>query len=264
MNCVIPKRTLSILVPVVPPDSPDADPNLSVLIRELASRALAAVRDAEADVIPFDHAGRIAAVDAVAGCDGVLLLGGGDVDPGEYGESKRHAELYNVNRVADRGEIDIVRTATALRRPILAICRGMHVVNVAHGGTLLQHMPATAVRHRGPRGRAMIDHEVVLEERSLIADVLNEPALTVRSGHHQSVDRLGPGLRIGARAHDGTIEAVEDADRAILAVQWHPEDNLASAQDRTALFAWLIDATRRRRQDPAPIAAHGDQVTARQ
>lgn len=260
MNLNVPHRKPSILVPNIPADPPGADPSLTVLIRELAARAVEAVREAGAIVVPFDHAGTVSVAEAVDGSDGVLLLGGGDVDPAEYGEHRRHPKLYNVDRRTDQGEIGIVQAAAALRRPVLGICRGMHVINVAHGGTLVQHMPETGVLHRGPRGSAMVDHDVLLEGGSLVAAILGRSSLTVRSGHHQSVERLAPDLRVGAQAEDGTVEAVEDADRRILAVQWHPEDDLADADDRMALFAWLADESRRRARRSAPAADQGDQV----
>jgi putative glutamine amidotransferase len=174
--------------------------------------------------------------------DGVLLSGGVDVDPALYGQAP-HPKLGRVNRRRDVFELAL--TGEALRRdvPILAICRGQQVLNVATGGTLVQDIPSTiegAMLHggRGPRWRRV--HRVELTSGSRLRAILGRGALSVNSIHHQSVDRAGADLVVSARCpEDGVIEGLEmPGRRFVVGVQWHPE----SFWNRPDSFQLLFDA----------------------
>jgi putative glutamine amidotransferase len=159
--------------------------------------------------------------------DGVVLSGGVDVDPALYGQAP-HPKLGRVNRRRDDFELALV--AEALRRdvPILAICRGHQVLNVATGGTLVQDIASTiegAMRHEGKGPRSRHSHRVDLAAGSRLQGILGQGTVPVNSIHHQAVDRLGEGLVASARCpEDGIVEGLEMPDRRfVLGVQWHPE-----------------------------------------
>jgi putative glutamine amidotransferase len=216
-------------------------PHLTELIRDLERSVKSAIEATGAQVISVQGTTTAAMDAALSQADGVVMLGGGDVDPDAYGAKERHPKLYNIDRVIDRVDIELVTQAIERQLPILAICRGMHIVNVARGGTLIQHLEPSTVVHRGSGASAMIDHEVELESTSELAEIFGQRTMTIRSGHHQAIDIIGSGLRVTGRAADGVIEALESVDpaRPLVAVQWHPEDNESNAVDRARLFGWL-------------------------
>jgi len=158
--------------------------------------------------------------------DGLVLCGGGDIDPGLFGGPSGHAAQYATCAERDGFELALVRDALRRRTPLLAICRGIQVLNVSLGGDLHVHLPdvvGDAVAHRLSQDRHT-RHPVRVEAGSQLADVLGCGALEVASWHHQAIARLGAGLRTVAWAEDGTVEAVELPGRPeLLAVQWHPE-----------------------------------------
>jgi putative glutamine amidotransferase len=164
------------------------------------------------------------AADVVGRLDGLILTGGGDVDPAAYGEAASpHTE--NVNDARDAWESACLHAALDRRLPVLAICRGAQLLNVALGGGLVQDVPtATGVRHGWAVRADELVHVVCLEPGSRLAGLLGTTEIGANSLHHQAVGRLGPGVRAVGWAPDGTIEAVEVDDRPeIVAVQWHPE-----------------------------------------
>jgi putative glutamine amidotransferase len=177
--------------------------------------------------------------------DGVLLTGGGDVDPVFYGED-RHPTSYDAEPGRDEFEIDLARRAVAKDLPLLAICRGSQVLNVAAGGTLVQDIPSavtTELTHSVDVPKDGVAHEVRVTPNSRLHAALGaavDAACTCRvnSRHHQSVGRLGSGLIATAVASDGVIEAIEaPAARFCVGVQWHPENVW-----RTGQFRGLFDA----------------------
>ena len=171
--------------------------------------------------------------------DGLLLAGGSDVDPASYG-AEPHPETRPARIERDRFEIALARGAVARDMPLLAVCRGMQILNVALGGTLEQQI-ANLDLHRHTRG-AFHDHEVVLEAGSLAARAAGAERLPVKSHHHQGADRLGDGLVVTGHAEDGLVEAVELPDRRFaLGVLWHPEE-----AERAYPIAALVDAARER------------------
>lgn len=175
--------------------------------------------------------------------DGLLLIGGTDVDPGAYGQSP-HPATDPPDPARDAFEFALVREAIARDLPLLAVCRGMQVLNVACGGTLVQHLPET-VGHEHHRRRlgsfADADHEVRLAPGTLAARVAGEEVHVGKSHHHQAIDAPGDGLVVTGRdARDGGPEAVErPASRFTLGVQWHPEEDPDSP-----VIAALVDAAR--------------------
>lgn len=183
--------------------------------------------------------------------DGVLLPGGGDVDPVRYGCTP-HPATKNIDDSRDTLELTIARWAVDDDLPVFGICRGHQVLNVALGGTLVQDIPSeigvSANRHdTNGEPRTVRAHQVRIEANSRLATVLGQLRLEVNSLHHQAVDRLAPGLVATAWADDGVIEALESpAKRFVLGVQWHPEDLVEDDETMQRLFKAFIDAARER------------------
>jgi putative glutamine amidotransferase len=172
--------------------------------------------------------------------DGLLLSGGVDVDPSLYGRP-RHPKLGRVDRERDLFELALTRLALQRDLPILAICRGQQLLNVATGGTLIQDIPSElsgAVTHDAPGRRTERSHAVEVSAGSRLAEILGAGPLSVNSFHHQAIDDLGAGLVVTGRSPaDGVIEAVEVKDRSfVVAVQWHPESFWNEAVGFQALF----------------------------
>jgi putative glutamine amidotransferase len=184
------------------------------------------------------------APDAVlARLDGLVLSGGGDLDPRHSGVAP-HATVYGTCAERDAFEIGLAQAAVAQGVPTLAICRGLQVLNVARGGTLHVHLPdvvGDGVPHRASQLEAT-GHPVRIEATSLLASALDGDRLArVPSWHHQAIDRLGEGLAAVAWAEDGVIEAVElPGCPALTAVQWHPELDVARGAPGLRLFERLI------------------------
>ncbi len=190
--------------------------------------------------------------------DALLLVGGGDVDPARYGaEPVEH--LYGIEPDRDEFEIALLRTADRLAVPTLCICRGMQVMNVAFGGTLLQHLPdhAGLIEHGVPLEGTQTIHEVSVEPGSRLAAVTKSGPLACASHHHQGVDRIGDGLTVTGRSEDGLVEAIERIvadqlhERAtwMLGVQWHPEETAEHDPAQQSLFDGFAQLAAGRRTD---------------
>jgi len=179
--------------------------------------------------------------------DGLLLTGGGDIDPERFGET-RHPTVEAVSETRDRLEIALTERALHERRPLLAICRGVQVLNVALGGSLYQdiaHETGSSIAHNQTAPRHEPTHHVkVMGEGTRLGATLGAPEMKVNSLHHQAIKRLGRGLRDVAWAPDGIIEGVEmpDATSLVLGVQWHPEELVAHDPAARALFRALVTA----------------------
>jgi putative glutamine amidotransferase len=155
--------------------------------------------------------------------DGLLFSGGSDLDPGLY-EQEPHDETFGIHEERDRAELALLEAALQRDMPVLAICRGSQVLNVARGGDLVQHIPDVVgdEKHKHTPG-AFADHDVTLADGTRLASLLGDRA-PVKSHHHQGIGRIGEGLRVAAHAEDGTVEAVEDPNRRFaVGVLWHPE-----------------------------------------
>ena len=164
-------------------------------------------------------------LDAAAG---LLLTGGEDVAPELY-SAPRHPKLGSTNAERDATELALLAAARERQLPVLAICRGIQLLNVACGGTLYQDLPSerpSAIRHDQPNDRAARTHDVTIAAGSRLAAATGAVTMAVNSYHHQAVCQLGGGLRVTATAPDGVVEGVESDDPAwwVLSVQWHPED----------------------------------------
>jgi putative glutamine amidotransferase len=191
--------------------------------------------------------GAARAMGALEGIDALLLTGGEDLDPAWYG-APASPLLGDVDRERDLFELALFAAARQRGMPILGICRGIQLINVALGGTLWQHLPGerpSAIRHDRGDARDTRTHGVSIEAGTCAATVLGRTAMDVNSFHHQGIRDLAPPLRASAWAEDGLVEAVESASGEpwLLAVQWHPEEmhNDAAAPER-GLFRALAEA----------------------
>jgi gamma-glutamyl-gamma-aminobutyrate hydrolase PuuD len=176
--------------------------------------------------------------------DGVLFSGGADLDPELYGQEP-HPETNGVQGVRDRAELALLQAALARDMPVLAVCRGSQVLNVALGGDLVQHLPEVVgdEKHNHTPGE-YADHDVDVDPDTRLGALIGDRA-PVKSHHHQGFGRLGEGLRESAHAEDGTLEALEDPSRRFaLGVLWHPE-----AGEDMRLFEALVEESRAYREE---------------
>src|SRR5436190_23364799 len=214
--------------------------------------------DTEAALIPVDYVyaveragGRALLVppsedgveETLEALDGLLFSGGSDLDPSLY-DQQPHEETFGIHEDRDRAELALLEAALERDMPVLAICRGSQVLNVARGGDLVQHLPEVVgdEKHKHTPG-TFADHEVEVESGTKLGSLLGGRA-AVKSHHHQGFGRLGEGLVESARAEDGTLEAVEDpGKRFALGVLWHPE-----AGEDAKLFEALVEQAREYRE----------------
>lgn len=177
--------------------------------------------------------------------DGVMLIGGGDLHPSAYGQDP-HPHSYGMDEEADSFDIEAAGAAIRMGLPLLAICRGMQVLNVALGGTLDQHITdRQGYRDHGHVGTGPVMHPVELEAGSLVAKAMDEERPDCRSSHHQALDRLGEGLVVTGRTDDGVIEAVEHESGWVIGVQWHPERTAETDPAQQRLFDALVEQASR-------------------
>ncbi len=180
--------------------------------------------------------------------DGVLLSGGGDVDPARFGELP-HEKTYGVDPERDEVEMALARWALQDDKPLFAICRGIQVVNVALGGSLIQDLPSqqrSDVPHDGTASgfeRHQAAHTVHVEPGTHIAQIVGPGELEVNSFHHQALKRVADGLVVTSRSPDGVVESVElPGKRYYIGVQWHPEEMAADREDMMRLFRTFVEA----------------------
>jgi putative glutamine amidotransferase len=179
--------------------------------------------------------------------DGLVFSGGNDMEPSTYG-AEAHPETDGTNPARDAGELALLTAALARDLPVLAVCRGFEVLNVARGGDLVQHLPDDVghEEHRAVKGQ-FSDHAVRVDESSRLGSLVGDEVPDVKSHHHQALGRIGDGLREVAWAEDGTVEGVEDPDRRFaVGVLWHPE-----AGEDLRLFEALVAEARAYREDKA-------------
>lgn len=217
----------------------------------------------EAKIGPYEEALRGAGLEPVRvspqeprelrGLAGLLLTGGSDIDPARYGQPPNGSQGVDAER--DQLEAALLAEALAADLAVLAICRGVQLLNVAHGGSLIQHLAASeAHQKRCPGcqpGHHPPAHSVYITEGSRLGEIMGPGAHEVNSRHHQAADRVGDGLVVSAVSSDGVIEALERRDRTfVVGVQWHPEDRvLVNPADRK-LFEAFAAATRTIRRQP--------------
>ena len=181
--------------------------------------------------------------------DGLLLTGGGDMDPALWGEAP-HPKLYDVAPSRDTLETSALHLALGRSLPVLAVCRGLQVLNVALGGTLYQDVatePGTQLPHSQKEPRDQPTHKVKVASGSRLAETLGADELEVNSMHHQAIHRLGRGLTAVAWAPDQLVEGAEwgDPARFVLGVQWHPEELVGHSEPARRLFSALVAAARK-------------------
>jgi putative glutamine amidotransferase len=198
-------------------------------------------------VKPYEEAARAGGMEPVAvyvgdpmpadGFAGLLLMGGTDVNPRRYGAVAR-PETDEPDDERDRVELEQIHAAIERNLPIFGICRGLQVLNVYHGGTLIQHIDGTAKHDPEKEDHSEAAHEVSFEAGSRLAEIAGVARWGVNSRHHQAVEKAGAGLCISARdAEDGTVEGLERPDkRFVVAVQWHPEDQIIQHPEHLRLF----------------------------
>jgi putative glutamine amidotransferase len=176
--------------------------------------------------------------------DGILFSGGADIDPAEYGQDA-HSETIGTRPERDRGELALLTAALERDMPVLAVCRGSQVLNVARGGDLVQHLPEVLghEEHKHTPGEYS-DHDVTLKPDTRVGGILGDRA-PVKSHHHQGFGRIGEGLREAGYAEDGTVEALEDpSKRFAVGVLWHPEEG-----EDMALFEALVQQAAQYREE---------------
>ena len=200
-----------------------------------------------------EAAGPSVAAALVARLDGLVLSGGPDVDPRRYGATPQ-PETGPPRAARDAFELDLLAAATAAGVPVLGVCRGLQLLNVARGGTLHQHLPdVVGSGGHAPAPGVYGRHPVAVTDGSRTAHALGWTQGEVASYHHQAVATIGAGLAVTATAPDGTVEALEDPSLPFcLGVQWHPEVGHPGADDDLALFRALVDAA------AARVRADGD------
>jgi putative glutamine amidotransferase len=198
---------------------------------------VAALRAAGAEAVPL-LADRPLELDGTAG---LLLMGGTDVNPIRYGQEPV-PETNQPDNERDEIELEIIDRAIQKDLPILAICRGLQLLNVYHGGTLTQHLGSP--RHNvQAEDKSKPAHEVEIERGTVLAQAIGAHFVQVNSRHHQAVASIGAGLQVSARdPHDGIVEGIERADkRFVVAVQWHPEDQILRQPEQLRLFQRFVE-----------------------
>ena len=176
--------------------------------------------------------------DILSVLSGVVLVGGGDIDPKHY-NGTQHKAVYGINEERDISEIELTRHLLKQQLPTLAICRGMQVVNIALGGTLIEDVPSeigTKTIHRLPP-RLPVEHDIIISPGSRLASIINESKIVAASWHHQAIREVAGSFSVVASAPDGTIEAIESESYPnLIAVQWHPELTAAGDVIQQRLF----------------------------
>jgi gamma-glutamyl-gamma-aminobutyrate hydrolase PuuD len=202
----------------------------------------------------------------LAAFDGLLLAGGGDIEPASYGAAD-HPDQYGVDPDRDRLELELARAAVRLGTPTLGICRGVQLLNVAFGGTLVQHLPDLEglVEHRNEAKQAM--HGLRVEPGSRLAEALGQVEAEGLSHHHQSLDRLGDGFQAVAWAPDGLVEGIERDQGWTVGVLWHPESTAQTDPVQHRLLRSFVTVASRRgqafwRRPAEPVGFGGPGPTA--
>jgi putative glutamine amidotransferase len=228
---------------------PGLDESVAALVRRFTRVALETLVELGASYELLDTSRPLPDPAVAARCDGLLLLGGGDIDASCYGSDLvvDVPHSYGVDARADRDALAAIAAAEGAERPILGICRGSQLLNVHRGGTIIPDIEDFAL-HRGGEGAPMfLDEKISIVPDTRLHAILGAGTIVGRSGHHQAVDVVGRGLRVAAVAEDGIVEGIEDPERWLVGVQWHPEDDDGPEPDRLALFRGFVGACAERR-----------------
>lgn len=221
---------------------------MKTMARESGKARVVVPYRVERKLKPYEDAIRAGGMEPVAafvgdaisldGAAGLLLMGGSDVNPKQYGEERR-PETDEPDDERDEAELRLIEEALARDLPILAICRGLQILNVYHGGTLTQHLTPVEPHDVETEDKGAPAHEIEIEAGTKLAQIAGARAKMwlVNSRHHQAAAKVGEQLRISARATDGVVEAVERPDRRfVIGVQWHPEDQFRGDAEQMRLF----------------------------
>lgn len=235
-------RSRARVAVVVSLNFPGMDEQKAELVLRFTRVALRTLQDLGAEVelvdtsVPTDPG-------IVLRCDGLLLLGGGDIAPSCYGAPDTElVNSYGVDERADRDALAAITVAEGAGLPVIGICRGSQLINVHRGGTIVPDIEDHALHRGGPGQPLFLDEKIGILPGTRLHSILDADHVVARSGHHQAVDRVGRDLVVAARALDGVIEAVEDPSRWVVGVQWHPEDDDGPAEVRERLLGAFVDA----------------------
>lgn len=235
-------------------NSPSASARYSRILSVLANNTEKSLTALGAQVQIIDTVSRaLSPREVIEHHDGLLVLGGADICPSLYGQQPESDAVYALNREADTYEVSLINAAQAAGTPVLGICRGMQLINVAAGGTLIQDLPGPN-QHKDPDTTAenrFADHDVSLIPETLLAEAYSGRAvLPIRSSHHQAVDEVGAGLKVNARSDDQVIEGLERETPWALGVQWHPEETRAEQEQFDRLLTAFLQRCTPGRVEP--------------
>lgn len=243
-----PRARICVIGSLNYPDISDDDVDL---VKRFTHTALSTLLELGASYELWDTTAELANPTESAQFDGVLILGGGDIDGSCYGVSTPNPNTYGVDLRADRDALAAIGAADDAGVPVLGICRGNQLLNVARGGTIIGDIVDFALHHGAPGEPEFVDEPIDITPGTRLAAILGTDRLIGRNGHHQAVDRVGERLVVAGRALDGIVESIEDPQRWYLGVQWHPEDENGSREDRLRLFSAFVEAAERIRQGRA-------------
>lgn len=251
----LPEEPAAHVAVLVSLNFPDMDEAVAELVRRFTRVALETLVQLGAAYDLLDTSTPLPDPAVAADYDGLLLLGGGDIDGACYGSDLRDVpHSYGVDLRADRDALAAIGAVEVADRPVLGICRGAQLVNVHRGGTIIPDIEDFTM-HRGGEGESMfLDEKIAILPGTRLHSILGTTRVIGRSGHHQAVDVLGSGLVISAVAEDGIVEGFEDPRRWLVGVQWHPEDDDGRDSDRLKLFGSFVSAcAERRRRSPSQL-----------
>lgn len=235
------RRTGPVINVLVSLNFPDMTPHTADFMHRSIRSALTGLAERDADWRLVDTSSELPDPRQCLGA-GVLVLGGGDVDSELYGVPGPAPHEFGVDERADRFTMEVLLEALERDIPVLAVCRGAQLLNVALGGTLVPHLEDPEHLHLGGRSDGLIvDEQITLQSGTKLKRLLGQPKWTVRSAHHQAVADVAPPLRRAATAADGVVEAVEHRDKWAIGIQWHPEDEDGHGHDLAMLWDALLD-----------------------
>lgn len=237
------KPIIGISANVSPPDDNKRSFSKDVALHLIQDSYIKYVEEAGGIPVLLPVLKDVAAVsEIVERLDGIIITGGVDVDPSLYGEENTHSQGVNPER--DAFEINLIKESKFRQVPILSICRGIQIMNLAFGGSLYQDIPTSikdALLHTRAEDGTETYHQTILVGNSVLKEIFNADEIRTNSSHHQSIREPGEGLTVIAKAADGVVEAVHCADdRCTIGVQWHPE-RMQDDPKQIALARWFID-----------------------